>query len=267
FPTFRCPPQLLRSPGTTAFLLHIGEGAAVPTVAFAFLFWAFGTMQHEMRKGDVLDPPAQAMSCALCNTPFSWRVRRHHCRVCGAACCEPCSKAAVLVQGLPQRQRACVLCIASHITAGGTQDMPIRKNGQNKSAPSSPRSSSGSQHAAPGTAQDSAASCSPPNCGAVNEKGDGKCDGGSSGANSMNTWRHEHKRPVQVAKEANPLALPWFEVPRTGPTLPSGPEGDLTAAIAAAATAEELCTCCEDIWRVAWDARADLLADLARCVR
>ncbi|CAB1113006.1 unnamed protein product [Ectocarpus sp. CCAP 1310/34] len=52
---------------------------------------------------------------------------------------------------------------------------------------------------------------------------------------------HQHKRPVQSAKDQNPLALPWFTGKHTSP-----------------------CSVCEDLWRVAWSAREDFLRDLGR---
>ncbi|CAM9382187.1 unnamed protein product [Pylaiella littoralis] len=50
---------------------------------------------------------------------------------------------------------------------------------------------------------------------------------------------HQHKRPVQSAKDQNPLALPWFTGKHSSP-----------------------CSICEDLWKVAWSAREDFLRDL-----
>lgn len=36
-------------------------------------------------------PDAKTESCMRCGRPFSWRRRRHHCRLCGRCICASCS--------------------------------------------------------------------------------------------------------------------------------------------------------------------------------
>jgi len=55
---------------------------------------------------------SEAKECMACKSPFSFVVRKHHCRNCGGIFCNPCStkKIAILKYGLAEPQRVCVNC-------------------------------------------------------------------------------------------------------------------------------------------------------------
>eukprot|EP01062_Namystynia_karyoxenos_P039065 TRINITY_DN2840_c0_g1_i2.p1 TRINITY_DN2840_c0_g1~~TRINITY_DN2840_c0_g1_i2.p1 ORF type:complete len:938 (+),score=245.22 TRINITY_DN2840_c0_g1_i2:94-2814(+) len=50
--------------------------------------------------------------CVVCDTPFSFARRRHHCRMCGEVVCGGCSRDREVICGQPEARpvRVCVLC-------------------------------------------------------------------------------------------------------------------------------------------------------------
>lgn len=56
--------------------------------------------------------------CACCSAALGM-MRRHHCRLCGASVCGPCSPSMVQVEGQRRPQRACTPCVA------GIQAVPL----------------------------------------------------------------------------------------------------------------------------------------------
>jgi hypothetical protein len=56
-------------------------------------------------------PDAEAPNCMQCATEFGFFTRRHHCRLCGAVVCDPCSTFRVVrPDEAPLRRRVCMRC-------------------------------------------------------------------------------------------------------------------------------------------------------------
>jgi hypothetical protein len=57
-------------------------------------------------------PDSQAISCATCFRNFTWRLRKHHCRLCGQVFCNKCSgeTTARIDNGAAQKVRLCTKC-------------------------------------------------------------------------------------------------------------------------------------------------------------
>ena len=57
-------------------------------------------------------PPAAhlSISCSICRASFGFFTRRHHCRACGALCCDACSRQRARLQGWAFARRVCDPC-------------------------------------------------------------------------------------------------------------------------------------------------------------
>ena len=56
-------------------------------------------------------PPAHlSISCSICRASFGFFTRRHHCRACGALCCDACSRQRARLQGWAFARRVCDPC-------------------------------------------------------------------------------------------------------------------------------------------------------------
>jgi len=67
-----------------------GVGSAAPTTVWA--------------------PHSVSDCCMVCEVKFTWLVRRHHCRQCGALACAKCSNRTMKVAGEPKPVRVCNKC-------------------------------------------------------------------------------------------------------------------------------------------------------------
>jgi hypothetical protein len=57
------------------------------------------------------EPDDLRVGCFLCQAPFQWNRRRHHCRICGKLCCSACSPHLLVVPELgADPVRACSTC-------------------------------------------------------------------------------------------------------------------------------------------------------------
>ncbi|KDO27782.1 hypothetical protein SPRG_07381 [Saprolegnia parasitica CBS 223.65] len=59
----------------------------------------------------------EALACAICDVPFSFIRRKHHCRECGTIICSDCSLSRAVVEGLSERARLCDQCVQTSIPA------------------------------------------------------------------------------------------------------------------------------------------------------
>ena len=59
--------------------------------------------------GSVASSGANQSECLLCSARFTLFKRPHHCRFCGACCCDDCSKKRVSIEGSPVRLSVCLL--------------------------------------------------------------------------------------------------------------------------------------------------------------
>ena len=56
-------------------------------------------------------PPAHlSISCSICRASFGFFTRRHHCRACGALCCDACSRQRAQLHGWAFARRLCDPC-------------------------------------------------------------------------------------------------------------------------------------------------------------
>ena len=60
----------------------------------------------------VWTPDGDCLVCEYCESPFTMILRRHHCRNCGAICCDSCSRKRFLVSHIhpTKEQRVCDEC-------------------------------------------------------------------------------------------------------------------------------------------------------------
>ena len=56
-------------------------------------------------------PDQQIAFCMICDTEFSFLVRKHHCRECGYVACDPCSTKRLNVRGFEGLVRICDTCV------------------------------------------------------------------------------------------------------------------------------------------------------------
>lgn len=55
-------------------------------------------------------PDNEIGECQVCLKPFSFLVRKHHCRCCGRIICSECSKNSMRFSDLPRSERVCYPC-------------------------------------------------------------------------------------------------------------------------------------------------------------
>ena len=76
-------------------------------------------------------PNGQSALCSRCQEPFSWLLRRHHCRLCGNLFCSDCTPYSTPIPafGWKNPVRVCVACIDNYVrtvvqppTAAAAQD-------------------------------------------------------------------------------------------------------------------------------------------------
>lgn len=84
------------------------------------LDWIYAIEQELGRNGrkgtlweaPVWKPDIHANECSKCHSPFSWKLRRHHCRNCGGLFCKDCSDRRILLHHIDPANpvRACRKC-------------------------------------------------------------------------------------------------------------------------------------------------------------
>ena len=75
--------------------------------------WA---VEHSTATATAEGPPAHlSVSCSICQVSFGFFTRRHHCRACGALCCDACSRERVQLQGWAFARRVCDPCFQAHL--------------------------------------------------------------------------------------------------------------------------------------------------------
>jgi len=80
-------------------------------------------------------PDAEAKTCSLCSTKFTFTNRRHHCRQCGNVVCGPCSDQKKVLPG-QGKVRVCTECLTKPVEADDGQHIPI--NGSSSDDDSEP---------------------------------------------------------------------------------------------------------------------------------
>jgi hypothetical protein len=78
--------------------------------------------------GSISAPPwdMDRSDCELCQARFTMLRRRHHCRQCGAACCQPCSAESLPLPhfGFDKPVRVCYRC--HHELIKNPVDLPLQ---------------------------------------------------------------------------------------------------------------------------------------------
>lgn len=81
-----------------------------------------GAIQREPKQ-NVVAPVWQsdhsAKNCQICQDPFTWTRRRHHCRLCGALVCNSCSLRKMIIRSSSDKnpQRICDNCVNAQLQA------------------------------------------------------------------------------------------------------------------------------------------------------
>ncbi|TMW56372.1 hypothetical protein Poli38472_006382 [Pythium oligandrum] len=57
----------------------------------------------------------ESFECNICEIPFTFYRRRHHCRECGVIICSDCSKSRAVVEGTDGKVRLCDRCVKSSV--------------------------------------------------------------------------------------------------------------------------------------------------------
>ena len=80
----------------------------------------------------VWTPDGDCLHCEYCNSQFTMLLRRHHCRNCGAICCDTCSKKRFLVAHIhpTKEQRVCDECYQD-LTTGNSRASGVGINDLN----------------------------------------------------------------------------------------------------------------------------------------
>ncbi|CAM9698235.1 unnamed protein product, partial [Scytosiphon promiscuus] len=128
-------------------------------------------------------------ACTACGIQFTWRMRRHHCRGCKQAVCDPCSRERLqLVGGDSKRHRVCHPCLKQHLAEGHTREDRLMPS----AAPSSLRSS-------PFESQDTSRNVSrdPSRHGSLN----------ISSNKALATYVEDQEHPAQGPEETNNAAV------------------------------------------------------------
>lgn len=60
-------------------------------------------------------PDNEVDDCQVCLKPFSFLVRKHHCRLCGRVVCAECSKNSMRLKGIPRAVRVCQPCYNDYL--------------------------------------------------------------------------------------------------------------------------------------------------------
>jgi hypothetical protein len=73
-------------------------------------------------------PDFAQSQCMLCDVPFSFLKRRHHCRSCGQLCCDRCSKHKIRIREEDvDTSRVCDMCV-SHTQQAAAEKVISPKN-------------------------------------------------------------------------------------------------------------------------------------------
>merc|ERR1711964_713772 len=64
---------------------------------------------HPAPKVDMWVPDDLALNCMICDAPFAWNLRHHHCRRCGRNVCDACAPLNIL-KGDDADDRVCKEC-------------------------------------------------------------------------------------------------------------------------------------------------------------
>lgn len=68
-----------------------------------------------LKPASVWIPDSEVTECQMCMKPFSFLVRKHHCRLCGRVICGECSKYRMVLEETNKPVRVCCSCYFGHM--------------------------------------------------------------------------------------------------------------------------------------------------------